>query len=69
MRIRFICAWYDLWVGAFYDREKRHLYILPVPCLGVRIAWPDADGEYWTDWTDPCPGCTMMICGVCGRPK
>ena len=21
------------------------------------------------EWDDPCPGCTMMICGACGRPK
>ena len=20
-------------------------------------------------WTDPCPGCTMMTCAACGRPK
>ena len=36
-RIRFIFAWYDLWVGAYYDRTKRLLYILPVPMVGVCI--------------------------------
>lgn len=29
MRIKPIFAWYDLWVGAFYDRAKRRLYIFP----------------------------------------
>lgn len=34
MRIRPIFAWYDMWVGAFWDRQKRRLYVLPLPCLG-----------------------------------
>lgn len=37
MKIRPIFAWYDLWVGAFWDRTKRRLYILPLPCVGVVI--------------------------------
>lgn len=26
-------AWYDLWIGGYYDREKRILYICPLPCI------------------------------------
>ena len=37
---RFIFAWYDLWVGIFWDKRKRKLYILPVPCVGVVIEFP-----------------------------
>jgi hypothetical protein len=37
MRIRPMFAWYDLWVGAFWDGQKRRLYVFPLPCLGVRI--------------------------------
>jgi hypothetical protein len=37
MSIRPIFAWYDLWVGAFWDAGKRRLYILPIPCCGVVI--------------------------------
>lgn len=36
-RWRFIFAWYDLWVGVFWDRTKRKLYILPLPCIGIVI--------------------------------
>lgn len=34
-RCKLLFAWYDLWVGAFWDRKTRKLYLLPVPCLGV----------------------------------
>ena len=37
MKIRPIFAWYDLWVGVFWDRKARKLYILPVPCIGVVV--------------------------------
>lgn len=37
MTVKPIFAWYDLWVGAFWDSQKRKLYILPLPCLGVVI--------------------------------
>lgn len=29
----------DLWVGVFLDTRKRAIYILPLPCLGVRVSW------------------------------
>lgn len=37
MKIRPIVAWYDLWIGAYWDTKNRRLYVLPVPCLGVVI--------------------------------
>ncbi len=42
MKVEFLFAWYDLWVGAFWDRAKRKLYILPVPCCGVAITFARA---------------------------
>lgn len=30
-------AWYDFWVGAFWDRKKRILYVCPIPCVVFQI--------------------------------
>jgi len=40
MKIKFIFKWYDLWVGIFIDRNKRWIYILPFPTLGIIIKLP-----------------------------
>lgn len=43
MTIRPIFAWYDLWIGAYWDRSNRRLYLLPLPCAGVMIDFGAAD--------------------------
>ena len=37
MVIKPMFAWYDFWVGGFYDRSKRRLYLFPLPMIGVAI--------------------------------
>lgn len=37
MKVSFFFAWYDFWVGLFYDRAKHTLYICPVPCVVIKI--------------------------------
>jgi hypothetical protein len=37
VKVHFIFAWYDLWVGIFIDRAKRKVYIFPFPTLGIVI--------------------------------
>lgn len=37
MKFTLFFAWYDFWIGWFYDRRKRALYVCPVPMLCVKI--------------------------------
>lgn len=41
MRVRLTFAWYDVWIGAYWDRRHRRLYILPLPMLGVCFYFRD----------------------------
>lgn len=38
--VRPFFRWYDLWVGAYWDRKERVLYVCPVPMFGLRIVVP-----------------------------
>ena len=35
-------AWFDFWVGWFWDRKGHRLYVFPVPMFGVCISFADA---------------------------
>jgi hypothetical protein len=37
MRVKLIFAWYDLWVGAYWDTKAKALYLFPVPMIGLKI--------------------------------
>lgn len=32
-------AWYDFWIGLFWNRRAKALYICPVPMFAIRISW------------------------------
>ena len=32
-----VFTWYDMWVGAYWDRKSKKLYILPLPCIGIVV--------------------------------
>jgi len=38
MKISISFAWYDLWVGVFIDKQKRKIYICPIPTLLLTIS-------------------------------
>jgi hypothetical protein len=34
-KIKLLFAWYDLWIGFYWDRVSKKLYFLPIPCFGI----------------------------------
>ena len=57
MKVRRLFAWYDAWVGAFWDGKGRRLYLLPIPFAGVvlelgppRVFKSGMDRCFWR-WT------------------
>ncbi|HUU54525.1 MAG TPA: hypothetical protein VMY87_06350 [Armatimonadota bacterium] len=41
-RVRIVLAWFDIWIGAYWNREKRRLYLFPIPCVGLRVDFAKA---------------------------
>lgn len=33
MKVSVFFAWFDCWIGAYYDRKHRTLYVCPLPCI------------------------------------
>lgn len=48
MSVRLLFAWYDCWIGAYWDRAGRRLYVLPLPMLGFVVQFnnPALESEY-----------------------
>lgn len=41
MKLKLIFAWYDIWIGFFWDSSKCKLYFFPIPMVGVVIHFYD----------------------------
>jgi len=37
--VKFLFAWYDIWIGVFIDKNKKLIYFFPVPMLGLRFKY------------------------------
>lgn len=35
VKVNTLFAWYDFWVGLYWDRINLRLYVLPVPMFGL----------------------------------
>ncbi|MEE9609503.1 MAG: hypothetical protein V3U03_17335 [Myxococcota bacterium] len=42
MKIRLVVAWYDCWIGWFWDRRRRRLFLM-IPMIGVRLDFKSRD--------------------------
>ncbi len=58
MKIKFIFAWYDFYVGWYWNIKKKWLYIFPIPMFGVvlKFDWKGKDKiiPHWKsrEWWD-----------------
>jgi len=43
--VKHLFAWYDLWVGAYWDRKMRRLYVLPLPMLGFYVQFSTLESD------------------------
>ena len=67
LRVTVVAAWYDCWLGGYYDRQAGALYVM-VPFVGLRISRPtvvqwEPAGPPHTQhpWPDPEAPCTCII--------
>ena len=37
--LRPVFAWYDIWIGAYWDRKTRRLFLFALPCFGFVFDW------------------------------
>jgi hypothetical protein len=37
MKIRIFFAWYDFWIGLYWDRKDYSLYVCLIPTIVIRI--------------------------------
>lgn len=52
-RIQFKFAWYDMWIGVFYDRDYKIISICPLPMF-LFVIYPKY--ESWSPSTSIDPG-------------
>ena len=50
MKFKLFWAWFDFWIGLYYDRKKSILYFCPLPTVVLAFSLKDAEiptAEYY----------------------
>ena len=40
-----VVAWYDFWIGAYYDRKLHRVFMFPIPCVGICVDFDAPEKE------------------------
>jgi hypothetical protein len=46
IKVKIFWAWYDAWIGAYWNRDKRILYICPLIFVVIAISFPGETKPY-----------------------
>lgn len=70
MKISFLFAWFDLWIGAYYNRASHTWYICPLPMCVIKIElspekWSKATAHIKPGWKLPKP--PDVECDLCNK--
>ena len=70
-KIKIFFAWYDFWVGVFYDRKKQTLYVCPVPTLVISISKrkPEPSTPCPISHCKSCSSILVPVYKVCKKDK
>lgn len=63
MKIKFFFAWFDFWVGLYYDQKGRALYVCPLPCCVFKFWRNTTTGA--VDGHEPEPMLAVCNCVSC----
>lgn len=47
--IKLVTAWFDFWIGLYWDRKQKVLYFLPIPMVGIAISKQQFSGDQIED--------------------
>src|SRR5262245_49085614 len=67
MKIRLFFAWFDLWVGFYWDRRARVLYVAPLPCFVFKVEGLTARRDLLRQMRHAEYERTRLDCGQCGH--
>lgn len=47
LEVALVVAWFDFWIGAYYDRKSHLMYVFPIPMVGFCFNFdaPIVDGD------------------------
>ncbi len=55
VRLGLSFKWYDLWIGAYWSRQDRCLYVCPMPCVVLSVAFGRSE-KMWGMMADAAGG-------------